>query len=97
MGISMDSTTLDISSQLSVDIDTTSFSVDATLAIKLKGLQIAIGSDAVELLSLISDIIDALGSVSPISPVGPCTPLQATPQWLRVISANIKLASITGS
>lgn len=87
----------DIKSMTTITAKAFEFSVDATVAIKLKGLKVAIGSDGVELFDQLIQLIDAMAKVQVTSPVGPCTPLMATPQWVQVELIKAKLTLVKGS
>jgi hypothetical protein len=69
-----------------------------TLQMSLKGTQVAIGNDSIELIDGLIQLIDGIGSVTVTSPVGTCTPLQASPQWTSsVLPLQIKLKTLKGS
>jgi hypothetical protein len=76
----------------------TEFALEATTAVKIKGLQVAIGNDTVELLDALLQILDGIGQVTVTSPVGTCTPLMASPQWpSSVLPLIIQLQTLKGS
>jgi len=76
----------------------TEFSVEATTAVKIKGLQVAIGNDTIELVDAILQIIDGIGQVTVTSPVGTCTPIMASPQWASgIVPLVVKLNTLKGS
>ena len=69
-----------------------------TLQMSLKGTQVAIGNDTIELIDGIIQLIDSIGQVTVTSPVGTCTPIMASPQWASgVIPLKVKLSTLKGS
>ena len=76
----------------------TAFKVEAAVNVSIKGLQVAIGNDTIELVDGILQIIDALGQITVTSPVGTCTPLMASPQWASgIVPLVVKLNTLKGS
>jgi len=76
----------------------TAFKVEATTAVSIKGLQVAIGNDTIELVDGLLQIIDGIGQVTVTSPVGTCTPIMASPQWASsIIPLIVKLNTLKGS
>jgi hypothetical protein len=76
----------------------TAFKVEATTAVSIKGLQVAIGNDTIELVDGLLQIIDGLGQITVTSPVGTCTPIMASPQWASgIIPLIVKLNTLKGS
>jgi hypothetical protein len=66
--------------------------------LSLKGLQVAIGNDNVELVSALVELITELGLVIVNSPVGTCTPISTSPNWAsKVIPLQVKLQLLAGS
>ncbi len=95
--VTMKCNSFDLDSMTTITAKTFEFSVDAKVAVKIKGLKIAIGSDGVELLDQLVQLIDGIGKVQVTSPVGPCTPIMATPQWVQIELIKAKLTMIKGS
>lgn len=85
------------SAKKSWSVSTLEASVAATKAIKIKGNQIAIGSDSVELIDTVLNLIDALGTLVVSSPVGPCSPVKSAPTWAQIEALKSKLSTIKGS
>lgn len=68
------------------------------LQMSIKGTQVAIGNDTIELVDGLLQIIDGIGQVTVTSPVGTCTPLMASPQWASsIIPLVVKLNTLKGS
>lgn len=88
---------LSIEGALSIEAKTIQFSVDALATVKIKGLQVAIGNNGVELFDELIKLIDSIGQVQVTSPVGPCTPIMATPQWVQIELIKAKLMTVKGS
>lgn len=86
-----------INAKKSWSLSTVDASIAATKSVKIKGTQIAIGSDSVELIDTIVNLIDAIGSLVVSSPVGPCSPVQAAPTWAQIETLKTKLSTIKGS
>lgn len=79
-------------------IKTTKAEVHESLKISLKGTQIAIGNDQIELIDGLIQLIDALGTSIVTSPVGTCTPLNASPTWASsVVPLQVKLQTLKTS
>jgi hypothetical protein len=76
----------------------TTFSVEATQSVAIKGTQVAIGNDSIELVDAIIQLIDAFGGLVVTSPVGSCTPLMSAPTWAaQVVPLQIQLNTLKGS
>lgn len=76
----------------------TAFKVEATTAVSIKGLQVAIGNDTIELIDGLLQIIDGLGQVTVTSPTGTCTPIMTSPQWVsNIVPLIVKLNTLKGS
>lgn len=88
---------LAIDAKLGIEANALQFSVESKTTVKIKGLQIAIGSDSVELFDQLIQLIDNLGKVQVVSPVGQCTPIMATPQWPQILAIKLKLTAVKGS
>jgi hypothetical protein len=68
------------------------------LQMSIKGTQVAIGNDTIELIDGLLQILDGIGQVVVTSPVGTCTPIMASPQWASTITPLIvKLNTLKGS
>jgi len=68
------------------------------LQMSIKGTQVAIGNDTIELVDGLLQILDGIGQVVVTSPVGTCTPIMASPQWASNITPLItKLNTLKGS
>ena len=81
---------MSIAAKLEMSVETTQ--------LKLKGQQVAIGNDTIELIDGLIQLIDAIGASVVTSPVGTCTPLMAAPTWAsQVIPLKVKLTTIKGS
>jgi hypothetical protein len=66
--------------------------------LSIKGLQIAIGNDTVELVNALVELITELGQVIVNSPVGTCTPIATSPNWAaKVIPLQVKLMTLMSS
>lgn len=85
------------SAKKSWTVSTLDASVEATKSIKIKGNQVAIGSDSVELIDTVLNLIDAIGSLVVSSPVGPCSPVKSAPTWAQIEILKSKLSTIKGS
>lgn len=69
-----------------------------TLELSLKGTQVAIGNDTIELIDGLIQILDGIGQVTVTSPVGLCTPVMASPQWAStIVPLIVKLNTLKGS
>lgn len=69
-----------------------------TLQMSLKGTQVAIGNDSIELVDGLLQILDGIGQVTVTSPVGTCTPVAASPQWAStIVPLIVKLNTLKGS
>lgn len=89
--------TMDTKAEDKVSTETKEFTVDATTRTYIKTPQVAIGTDAIELLDQLAKLIDALGIVTTISPIGPCSSLNTSPGWSEVENIKSKIKQITGS
>jgi len=76
----------------------TTFKVEATTGVSIKGLQVAIGNDTIELIDGLLQILDGIGQITVTSPVGLCTPIMASPQWASsIIPLIVKFNTLKGS
>ena len=71
--------------------------VSAISSVSIKALNIAIGNDVIELFDGLLQLIDTIGTITVTSPVGPCTPIKATPQWVKVEILKQQLGTLKGS
>lgn len=66
--------------------------------VSIKGLQVAIGNDTIELVDALITLITELGNVVVTSPVGTCTPIATSPNWASaVIPLMVKLTTLKSS
>jgi hypothetical protein len=87
--INMSSNKANISAKLEVNVK--------ALKTSIKGQQIAIGNDQVELFQAIFDILDTLSKVFLQTPTGVTTPIGSNPDWVsKIVPLMLKIKAATG-